>query len=532
MRGFLIAWAVLVAHAQGSHSEDVTQEDPDSVLDILQERSTQVIPAERPRSPLRYSIDDEMPDPILQLVQHEKNKRSLTDTAHVRPCDVPSSKACLLLPVPSGSSFSDYALSVIGTCYLILMTVLFRILECHCEKDLVSIRSPLILKISSVTGFVSILCMWFSPYWPSIFGSTWLPHFTWALAVVVPISILPHVARALGLRCLYKQQRLILKSSEQCAAIMPQDFRAKLFDLEEKVHQLGVACSERARAAVLAFIIIAVMANGVMLELLLADCPVENMRGAWSISTPCLMTCVVGLVLCWSLRTKDDVHGAQREVLFLGAAYLLLVKLLLFGPAQWYQLVVSAWILVSQLVPLLSMVAVIHKRKILDWLSPFHSAPSTFSVFFSSPICRGYFYQFLCASFHPEIMQFWQDLEEYRTHFDDEVKAKSSSGGLASSSRPKTASRLDHAAWMRVTARNIFNKYIRDGALMHVDLPEAVTQEVNYRLHSNNITAYTFVAAQEHIFGQMESSYAEFLCHPLSSGCFSRAHKIPVSPPL
>jgi hypothetical protein len=93
-------------------------------------------------------------------------------------------------------------------------------------------------------------------------------------------------------------------------------------------------------------------------------------------------------------------------------------------------------------------------------------------------------------------------------------------------------SRLDHAVWMRVTARNIFNKYIRDGALMHVDLPETVTQEVNYRLHSNNITAYTFVAAQEHVFGQMESSYADFLCHPLSSGCFSRAHKCLSSPPL
>ena len=37
-------------------------------------------------------------------------------------------------------------------------------------------------------------------------------------------------------------------------------------------------------------------------------------------------------------------------------------------------------------------------------------------------------------------------------------------------------------------------------ALMHVELCDTVTQEVNYRLHSNNVTAYTFVAAQEEVF--------------------------------
>ena len=62
-------------------------------------------------------------------------------------------------------------------------------------------------------------------------------------------------------------------------------------------------------------------------------------------------------------------------------------------------------------------------------------------------------------------------------------------------------------------------------ALMHVELCDTVTQEVNYRLHSNNVTAYTFVAAQEEVFSLMAAHYADFVCHPLSSGCFSRTQK-------
>jgi hypothetical protein len=64
---------------------------------------------------------------------------------------------------------------------------------------------------------------------------------------------------------------------------------------------------------------------------------------------------------------------------------------------------------------------------------------------------------------------------------------------------------------MTISARNIFNKYFRAGALMHVHFDGETVEEVAFRLDSNNATACMFVKATEEVLAQMRGLHPLFL---------------------
>jgi len=71
---------------------------------------------------------------------------------------------------------------------------------------------------------------------------------------------------------------------------------------------------------------------------------------------------------------------------------------------------------------------------------------------------------------------------------------------------------------MPLVARNIYNKYLRDGSMMDVSLDHAVQMETGYALTSN-VTTYLFDAAQDAVYVKMSQIYPRFVHHPLGRRC-------------
>jgi len=518
--------------SQGSENlfSAISDESSDPIMDLLYQSGPEIHSSTGPFQGPAQPEEDPILD-LVHLTSFVDERGSFVEAVrYSQPCPVPSHLSWLVQSARDDGKFEWSLACLFFVTHTLIAMVFFRMLDRYNEKHPVAIRSPLMLKISAITGTVALLVTWFSPYIPQFGAETRLSHFTWAMAVTVPSVILPHVFRALRLRSLFQRHQLILTSSQKCEANLPQDFRAKLFDFEEKVLQFHSSCSEHTRTAWLVFLLASVLGNGIMWETFQTPCHLAQTTAMWGLATPCLILAIIAVGLSFSLAGASELHCVKCEVFALMGSYLLLVKLL-YGFASWYRVLVSAWTVLSLALPLACMMCNICKKQVLDWLSPHCGEPCDFVKFFHSPIYRAYFQEFLAVSFHPELFQCWNDLEDYRRQFESEVcpskmpAGDQNSAAAASMVRARSTSRLDHAGKMRVTARNIFNKYIREDALMHVELCDTVTQEVNYRLHSNNVTAYTFVAAQEEVFSLMAAHYADFVCHPLSSGCFSRTQK-------
>lgn len=532
---FFAALAAMTQPGGAAGSFDLDDSDP--LTDLLF-RSSKGVSLPPPNSPKfaqprpavnHHSSLEEPADPIYDLVHLTSDEGSFVEAGRYKqPCPAAAHLSWLTQPAADDSRSEWLIGCTFCATYLLVAVFLLRTLAQHSEKHLVNIRSPMILKVSILTGFVALSTAWFGPYLTSGTNVTWLSHFTWVMTVSIPSVILPHLMRGLRLRSLFQQQSVIISSSYHCEATLPKDFRAKLFDFEEKVHQLDSSCSEIHRMGWLLFLLTAVIGNGIVLEMFQSPCQLMQLGGICGLAIPCIILAVAAIALSFGIAGTAELHCIKCEVMVLVGSYLVLIKALLAGWAPWYRLLMSVWIVASIATPLSCMLCNIFKEQLLDWLSPHCSEICDFATFFQSPLHRSYFDEYLATTFHPELPQCWRDLEEYRRQFEAELGSPKSRA--ASSSGARSTSRLDHAGRMRVTARNIFNKYIREDALMHVPLCDNVTQEICYRLHSNNITAYSFVAAQEEVFSMMAHQYAEFLCHPLSSACFSRSPKKILSP--
>lgn len=121
----------------------------------------------------------------------------------------------------------------------------------------------------------------------------------------------------------------------------------------------------------------------------------------------------------------------------------------------------------------------------------------SFSDFFDNAICRRYFEEYLALEWGSHLLLFWEDAEAYRLRFED----------MKSTDQK-----------MSVVARNIYNKYLRDGSMVDVQLHHSIQMETGYCLASG-INAHLFDAAQDAVYVKMSQIYPRFLGHYLGMKC-------------
>ena len=81
----------------------------------------------------------------------------------------------------------------------------------------------------------------------------------------------------------------------------------------------------------------------------------------------------------------------------------------------------------------------------------------------------------------------------------------------------------DRVVKMTISARNIWNKYFKRAALMHVRFDSKTVDEVAFRLDSNNATACMFMGAKEEVLAHMRSLHTLFVVDALMTVALPKA---------
>jgi len=220
------------------------------------------------------------------------------------------------------------------------------------------------------------------------------------------------------------------------------------------------------------------------------------------------VVCLIQALVCITQRTQE-AFGLQRELVLLtlinlisliaSAVYVCILPdhspIVSWLAVAHYATPVSAWLVLC-----VSSVSLFLRRMKVP-----AGQLSAFDDMFMSRSLHQAFEQYLHLEFSAELMMFWQDVDRYKEQFSDPETPTNEA--VAQNALRKDMVRK---AKMGIMARNIFNKYIRTGAMLDIQALGILRSEIQHRVTSNSISLGMFDSAQDHVYERMRLCYSRY----------------------
>lgn len=334
--------------------------------------------------------------------------------------------------------------------------------------------------------------------------------YEWTQNLGLPLFLIPQFFRAFRLRGLYNTHVAKLQGASEWPVCKVSSSRDRQYAIESQMCTEKKLNSEMRYARHLLWVLLLLLGYAAMWQWTIQSCMLLHTRDTL-ITLGLGFTLVVGLVIAsFSIRHVKEAFGIKFELYGIVAVAVLFQFAQLFVVYQLqqqdsntfnnmfplkgsYHYVVAAWIF-SSLILQMGMVILCNARASARGYDEIFDS---FSEFFGNQIGRRYFEQYLSLEWASQYLLFWTDVEQFRIQFGD---AK------------------NDATKMSVVARNIYNKYLRDGSMVDVGLDHSLQMETGYALTSN-VTTYLFDAAQDAVYVKMSQIYPRFVLHPLGRQC-------------
>lgn len=424
----------------------------------------------------------------------------------------------------------------------------------------VAARSSALLGVAAVTGWLTLgaLCLV-----QSLGIVDDITQYIWMTGFALPLTVLAHTLRALRL-CALCQRRDVVDaprlgirqrgSGRSKSKRSPRnglvdrgvEYHAKIYKQQRHLRILSERCAEprwiwvfaRAAAAcsVFATACQVIAHKGGLVSLALAS------------ASAAMLVALLVLALCVAtLGAAVEPFGVRlelRSLAMLGfvlppvvayASPSALLALLGLGslPVRFNSSVLALglgmWLLLALVVSTCSVSLVVRSEKVVSALYGKAGDECSLASTLADAKQRSAFENFVSEALQPELVQCLADICAFHSKFNDPIgmcdSPASSSASSGTDSPPGSPRRsasfscdtivdiyeFDHSAYMQVIARHLYRKYIKDGAPTRVMLDDTITNEISYRLASNNATALMFSGAQGSVRDQLASIHPLFL---------------------
>jgi len=461
-------------------------------------------------------------EPLTAVEPDSASCRTLTDAQRLR------------LATLVGQSFGYWALLGLTGVYLILAIALIAVYFNRRAHPAVSPRSPLFVQISAFSGFLVMLAMGIGRNIFLLRGFyNSMDVYDWVQNVGLPILLIPQFLRAHRLRALHGAHNEKMRAAKQWLVDDVSSSKDRQYEMEAQLKQDGRRNAELRYALHFVWICMLLFGYAAVWQWAITSCRIlHTSETLVTVGLNVILTVGYWLTI-WLLRAFDEPFLVKTELYIIGAlctgfqlaqAVIIVTTHTAHAEDSWanafpisfeYHCAVSAWIMLM-LVAELALVAhatrvprppKFNKNEIFD----------SFSDFFNNEIGRKYFEQYLDLELCSESVLFWSDVEAYRQRFSG---ARRIDGDHTNSLPPPVEEKSVKAedAKMRIVARNIYTKYIKDGSMLDLNLDQSLVLEIGDRLTSN-ISAYLFDAAQDAIYVKMSQIYQRFLVHAVGKTC-------------
>lgn len=411
-----------------------------------------------------------------------------------------------------------WALEAVSGVYVLLIAALFVISFKYRNHPAVAPRSPLFVTISAFSGLLVLVAMGIGRNFFSLTSFySFMDVYDWVQNVGIPVFLIPQFLRAFRLKALHNTHVEKLRAAQQWPVDSVSSSRDKQHELESALKRDRQSNSELRYAPHFVCVLLLLFSYAAVWQWAVTSCRILH-NGDTVLTIILNTTLILGYIAtCFFINSVDEAFGVKQELCTIGVISILFLAAqggviyhtrtqhandswaFAFPITVSYHYAVSSWVLAVGLCTLWMTV-----RAVRPPPSSHKSEP--FSDFFSNPINRNYFEQYLSLEFSSEYVLFWMDIESFRSRFS----ATHIQGNADKAEEAK----------MRVVARNIYNKYIREGSIIDLSLDRQLELEMDHRLASN-ITAYLFDAAQDAIYVRMSQMYNRFLVHPLGRTCLA-----------
>jgi len=339
--------------------------------------------------------------------------------------------------------------------------------------------------------------------------------YEWTQNVSLPLFLIPTFFRIIRLRSLFATHMAKMHGAASWPVEQVSSSRDRQYQIESQMLHDRRQNGELRYAKHLVWMLMFLFAYASIWQWTIKRCTL--LRTSDTLITLGLgLTLVVGLVMvCFSIRHVREAFAIKAELYMLVTLSVLfqLAQLLIVYELQGesvhafssafplegtYHYMLAAWIFTSFLVSVgMLYLSVRQPPKMVS--SAYDEIFDSFSDFFDNAICRRYFEDYLALEWKSHLLLFWQDAEAYRIRFAEQKNADQK---------------------MSVVARNIYNKYVRDGSMVDVQLHHSLQMETGYCVTSG-VTAHLFDAAQDAVYVKMSQIYPRFLYHFVGRKCAS-----------
>lgn len=363
-------------------------------------------------------------------------------------------------------------------------------------------RSPLLTALGCICGmFVSVLSC-------AGYNMLSVPQYQTVMKLYVmlqnfffPALIVPVCLRAWRVVALHK----LNQDKSQAAALMPLELDKTKSGFGSVYEAEILMISRRKEVSEIRYIQLAVWAMALILLYSLmwyflgvGDCIAADIQTYNSLAVGAIaLACMVGCTL--RVRRTVEAFKIKREVyvgcllhLILGSAVLVsfaFVRLpkLMDGKHQIaafaaYHYILITWLLLS--VVFTVSLPLILWRNVERYKQRLVNMEKDFRMRFKDRAHREVFFRYLELELSSELYLFWEEIEAFRS--------------------------LPKGGGQREAARIIYNKFIRDGAMLEVGLDYDLQLESSWNLHST-ISADMYDVAQDAIYVKMLRAYPRYL---------------------
>lgn len=455
--------------------------------------------------------DDAPPNFTPKHAMQEENIQASV-TSHAVPQEVPTPARdhnCdkLKVPVSQIKEFMGYDWAkgcLIGLACLHLAVQLYLLPAFLKERNNIHMRSrsPLLTALGCIIGIlVSVLsCVGYNMMSEDQY-QTVMKMYTGMQNFFFPVLMVPLSLRAWRLVALHK----LNQDKSQAAGLMPLELDktkpgfGSVYEVELLMISKRKEVAESRYLQLGAWCIVLLLLYSLMWyflgvgDCIAADIQTYNSLAVGVISLVCLVACAArARRTIEAFRIKREMYMACVLNVMLGSVVLaafgfMRLPQLAGGEYQIlafvvYHFVLLLWLLLS-VVLTISLPMVLWKR-VERYKQRLIDMEKDFRTRFKDQAYREVFFRYLELEFSSELFLFWEEIEAFR--------------GLGKGSGQRDAARI------------IYNKYIRDGAMLEVGLDYDLQLESSWNLHST-ISSDMYDVAQNAIYVKMLRAYPRYL---------------------
>jgi len=437
----------------------------------------------------------------------------------------------------------------------------FHLIQLYAARhlDAVRSRSPWLLGVGVISGWAALSAITF------VVGSGFYDReplapvslYIWTMHFAVPMTTLPHVLRAFRLSCICDRQKVTRGLQHHSVIDTGVSFRATLHELERRANALSQRSSETTLASALVCACAVAACNATFWQIAAANAAPTwaAFAAGWASNIALIILYIFGAA---RIAKCNEAFAIRAELRIIGTSFAWLQLCLLVLSPPWSFVrstppsasliaplmdIIASWLVLTLIISCAVTSFALHKEKIaaLVGRQTTSSSANALETTLDSPLRRSDFGDFLSRIFHDELMPCYTDLSAFCSTFAVELRSETECAELpmpaSASVRLEVAQTgeapqccdlaqaevADRVVKMTISARNIWNKYFKRAALMHVRFDSETVDEVAFRLDSNNATACMFMGAKEEVLAHMRSLHTLFVVDALMTVALPKA---------